>query len=205
MSKLDSSTVFCLFWTLCRFYACSHSSRVRSFHSIFPLCFVVIFSPRSLFKHYPPFPLLCSFLCVSLFGTRCFLVMSFCSFFAFKPIHWARFFNIQVCAVSMCITVWHIHTYHYVSFCSIQFLHFSPQNLPPKVDLCELTTAPLLHNIFGISDMLCSACSAHSCFLIGRADVEGEQSLRPRCIHSGIWCSEKSAPWTSYTKQRKKL
>ena len=31
--------------------------------------------------------------------------------------------------VSMCITVWHIHTYHYVSFCSIQFPSFFPTKL----------------------------------------------------------------------------
>ena len=127
MSKLDSSTVFCLFWTLCRVYACSHSSRVRSFHSIFPLRFVVIFSPRSLFKHYPPFPLLRSFLCVSLFGTRCFLVMSFCSFFAFKPIHWARFFNIQVCEY-----VYNCMTYPYVSL-RIFLFHPVPSFFPTKL------------------------------------------------------------------------
>lgn len=127
MSKLDSSTVFCLFWTLCRFYVCSHSSRVRSFHSIFSLRFVVIFSPRSLFKHYPPFPLLRSFLCVSLFGTRCFLVMSFCSFFAFKPIHWARFFNIQVCEY-----VYNCMTYPYVSL-RIFLFHPVPSFFPTKL------------------------------------------------------------------------
>lgn len=48
-------------------------------------------------SYYPRFPLLRSFFSFSLFGTRCFLVMSGCRFFAFKPIHWARSFNIQGC------------------------------------------------------------------------------------------------------------